>query len=152
MSKAALINFSDGLRREMIKWGIEVITIEPHLFKTNLVNSENQHRTLDDAWSESSKELQTAYGQSYLDGYKSFLDKMLGSARDGVSLVVNSMFVATTDAFPAQSYRVVQNDYERVRVCLYDFVPEPVLDLISHLVMSLQVGKPAAYSQGQKDD
>lgn len=129
----------------MIKWGIEVITVEPHLFKTNLVNSENQHRALDDAWTESSEEVRCAYGMQYLDGYKSFLDRMLGSAREGVNQVVGTMFVATVDAFPAQSYRVVQNDWERVRVSLYDFVPQPVLDWIGHFAMSTRVGMPAAY-------
>lgn len=33
MSKSGVISFSDGLRREMKKWGIEVVCIEPHLMK-----------------------------------------------------------------------------------------------------------------------
>lgn len=33
MSKGAVISFSDGLRREISKWGIEVVCIEPHLYK-----------------------------------------------------------------------------------------------------------------------
>lgn len=34
MSKSAVISFSDGLRREMKKWEIDVICIEPHLFRS----------------------------------------------------------------------------------------------------------------------
>lgn len=33
MSKGAVITFSDGLRRELAKWGIEVVCIEPHLYR-----------------------------------------------------------------------------------------------------------------------
>ena len=33
MSKGAVITFSDGLRREAAKWGIEVFCVEPHLYK-----------------------------------------------------------------------------------------------------------------------
>ena len=33
MSKGAVITFSDGLRRELAKWNIEVVCIEPHLYK-----------------------------------------------------------------------------------------------------------------------
>lgn len=33
MSKAAVIAFNDGLRRELAKWNIEVVSIEPHLYR-----------------------------------------------------------------------------------------------------------------------
>lgn len=35
MSKAVVIAFSDGLRRELAKWNIEVVSIEPHLYRYN---------------------------------------------------------------------------------------------------------------------
>jgi short-subunit dehydrogenase len=38
MSKSAVISFSDGLRREMKKWEIDVICIEPHLFRSQKIN------------------------------------------------------------------------------------------------------------------
>lgn len=33
MSKAIVIAFTDGLRRELAKWNIEVVSIEPHLYR-----------------------------------------------------------------------------------------------------------------------
>lgn len=33
MSKAAVISFSDGLRLELAKWNVEVVCVEPHLYK-----------------------------------------------------------------------------------------------------------------------
>lgn len=33
MSKAPVITFCDGLRREMSKWNIDIVSIEPHLYR-----------------------------------------------------------------------------------------------------------------------
>jgi len=142
VSKASLVSFSDGLRREVSKWGINVVTIEPHLFRTNLVNSENQHSALDNAWKNSLKEVQESYGESYFEGYKRYLDKMIDSARGSVEDVVDTMVVAVTDKFVARSYRVVKNDLENLRLGIYRFIPERALDLIGYLLYD--IGKPAA--------
>lgn len=89
VSKAAVISFSEGLRREMKKWDIDVITIEPHLFNTNLVNSEVNHEQLRRAWSETDNDIVEAYGECYFEGYQRFLNKVLGSARPRVFNVIN---------------------------------------------------------------
>ena len=145
VSKASLVSFSDGLRREIAKWNINVVTIEPHLFKTNLVNSDNQHSALDNAWKNSLKEVQESYGETYFEGYKKYLDKIINSARGSVDDVVDTMFIAITDKFVSNSYRVVKNEIENLRLGLYRFVPERVLDLIAYLTIQLDIGKPAAY-------
>lgn len=145
VSKASLVSFSDGLRREVAKWGISVVTIEPHLFKTNLVNSDNQHAALDGAWRSSSRDVQESYGEAYFEGYKRYLDKMIDSARGSVEDVVDTMHIAVTDKFVANSYRVVKNELELLRLGVYRFVPERVLDLIAYLTIQLEIGKPAAY-------
>lgn len=144
VSKASLVSFSDGLRREVAKWGINVVTIEPHLFKTNLVNSDNQHQALDNAWKNSLKDVQESYGEAYFEGYKRYLDKMIDSARGSVDDVVDTMLIAVTDKFVSNSYRVVKNDLESLRLGVYRFVPERVLDLIAYLTIQLDIGKPAA--------
>ena len=81
VSKAAVISFSEGLRREMKKWNVDVITIEPHLFNTNLCNSEANHQLLLNAWSETPADIKSDYGECYFEGFQRFLNKVLGSAR-----------------------------------------------------------------------
>lgn len=88
VSKAAVISFSDGLRREMKKWNIDVITIEPHLYNTNLVNSKVNHDQLQRAWRETPDDIKQAYGECYFEGYQRFLNKVLGSARPRISNVI----------------------------------------------------------------
>ena len=143
VSKCAVISFSDGLRREMKKWDIDVITIEPHLFNTNLVNNENNHKVLNTAWNKTPDDVKQAYGDEYFKGYQSFLNKVLGSARPRVSHVVETMQTAVTEQFVSPSYYVL-NDVERLRVFAYNFMSVRLLDLISYYAAIVQTGQPMA--------
>lgn len=143
LSKSAVISFSDGLRREMVKWGIDVITIEPHLFNTNLVHNETNHRIIHHAWTETPKEIKDAYGEIYFQGYQSFLNKVLGSARPRVSAVVDTMFTAVTEQFVAPAYKVL-GDFESLRVWMWTFWPTRALDYLSYLATIAQTGQPIA--------
>lgn len=143
VSKCAVISFSDGLRREMKKWDIDVVTIEPHLFNTNLVNNENNHRIVNQAWEQTPVDVREAYGDVYFDGYRTFLNKVLGSARPRVNHVVETMTTAVTEEFVSPSYFVL-NDIEHLRVFAYNFIPTRVLDLISYYAAILQTGQPIA--------
>lgn len=143
VSKCAVISFSEGLRREMKKWDIDVITIEPHLFNTNLVNNENNHKVLNDAWDKTRCDVKEAYGDVYFQGYKVFLNKVLGSARPRVNHVVETMVTAVTEEFVSPSYYVL-NDTEQVRVFAYKFIPPRLLDLMSYYAAIVQTGQPIA--------
>lgn len=143
VSKAAVISFSEGLRREMVKWGIDVITIEPHLFNTNLVNNEANHRIINQAWNETPEEIKSAYGEEYFAGYQKFLNKVLGSARPKVSKVVDTMFTAVTEQFVSPSYLVL-GDIEALRVWMWTFWPTRALDYLSYYAAIAQTGQPIA--------
>lgn len=142
VSKAAVISFSEGLRRELKKWSIDVITIEPHLFKTNLTNDEVQKKCLEEAWKVTPESVKSDYGEAYLQGYQKFLNAVLDSARPQVDSVVDTMVIAVTHAFVSPSYRVMGH-LERIRVAAYDYLPIRLLDLISHHLATLYTGKPA---------
>lgn len=142
MSKAAVISFSEGLRRELKKWSIDVISIEPHLFRTNLCNDQVQKKQLLDAWKATPEVVREAYGDCYLDGYRKFLDKVLGSARPQINRVVDAMMMAVTHKFVAPEYRVM-GDLERIRIAVYNFLPVRFLDTLSHNLSAFYTGKPA---------
>ena len=79
VSKCGVISFSEELRCEMKKkLNIDVITIEPHLFNTNLVNNEHNHHLLNKAWDETPADIKEAYGECYFTGYQRFLNKVFG--------------------------------------------------------------------------
>ena len=143
VSKCGVISFSEGLRREMKKWDIDVITIEPHLFNTNLVNNEANHRVLNEAWRETPDDIKADYGDEYFQGYQVFLNKVLGSARPRIHRVVDTMFTAVTDEFVGTSYPVL-GSVESLRVWMWSFWPDRALDYLSYYAAILQTGQPAA--------
>ncbi|PVD38343.1 hypothetical protein C0Q70_00956 [Pomacea canaliculata] len=72
-SKFALIGFSDSLRREMIKFGVKVITIEPTLYRTALSDCDALTRQNERMWNMASEEVRHDYGETY---FRSFLTKL----------------------------------------------------------------------------
>lgn len=146
VSKAGFITFTQGLRRELAKWSIDVVSIEPHLFRTNLVYQERQLNDLATAWNESPECTRDAYGETYYQRFRTFVQKMLNTARGDVRLVVQVVRNSLLDPAPLTCYRVLAHPLERVRFVLYDLLPEALLDQVAHLVMNGQIGKPKAIS------
>jgi len=127
----------------MKKWDIDVITIEPHLFNTNLVNNEANHRVLNRAWEETPQDIKEDYGDCYFKGYQVFLNKVLGSARPRIHRVVDTMFTAVTDELVGPTYPVL-GDLESLRVWMWSFWPTRPLDYLSYYAAIVQTGQPAA--------
>jgi hypothetical protein len=144
VSKAALISFTQGLRRELSKWSIDVISIEPHLFRTNLVYQERQLNDLAKAWNESPDSTRAAYGEQYYQRFRKFVQRMLDTARGDTRIVVQTVQNALLDPAPLPCYRVLAHPLERVRFLAYDLLPESLLDQLAHLVMKNQTGEPDA--------
>ena len=61
MSKAASLSFTEGLRRELFKFGVKVISIEPTAFSTQLPFDFEQQ--VNKAWKTTSPEVRQAYGE-----------------------------------------------------------------------------------------
>lgn len=80
ISKHALVAFSDTLRQEMKKWGVNVSVIEPTGFSTDNMKEHNILRRKEEIWNSiESDEIRNTYGRRYLDGiYNSIIE---GSGR-----------------------------------------------------------------------
>lgn len=80
ISKHALVAFSDTLRQEMKKWGVNVSVIEPTGFSTDNMKEHNILRRKEEIWNSiESEEIRNTYGRRYLDGiYNSIIE---GSGR-----------------------------------------------------------------------
>lgn len=67
MSKAAVYSFSESLRRELRKWQIKVVIIEPGSFKTDFTSATNLENIIKNCWSLTHDNVKQIYGQQYLD-------------------------------------------------------------------------------------
>ncbi|XP_012944806.1 17-beta-hydroxysteroid dehydrogenase type 6 [Aplysia californica] len=104
VSKYALEAYSDILRREMVRFGIRVIVIEPGYFKTPIVNAESAMERLTNSYNSLDEEVKKAYGVDYLASVKAKLRN--GDNPDAYKQVVDAYVEAVTCRFPRSRYMV----------------------------------------------
>lgn len=140
MSKAALISLSAGLRREMEKFKIKVIEVEPMFYKTPLIHVEQVKQCLDQLWSQTPTDIRAEYGQDYFDAMKS---KCISVLEGGVIInkhpeqVVDAIQDALTSVSPLITYRCA-NCFNRLTFwIILTLLPPELVDLImkySHII------------------
>lgn len=65
MSKHACLAFTEGLRREVAKFGVQVISIEPAFYGTPMANMTSIMRQMETIWHEADPGVKEAYGDHY---------------------------------------------------------------------------------------
>ena len=66
MSKAASLAFTEGLRREIAKFGVKVISIEPYFFETKMTQEDAIGHEVEKVWKATPKEVRESYGEHYM--------------------------------------------------------------------------------------
>ena len=107
MSKHATLAFTECLRREMFKFGVKVISIEPFFYRTNIVGKDVCTNAATRAWKATDVSIRSAYGEEY---FKHFLrlnssDSFDHFLRDPME-VVREVNHAVTAIYPKMSYAV----------------------------------------------
>ena len=70
ISKSATLAFTEGLRREMRKFSVSVISIEPFFYKTPMASPENIVNRLEKVWQETDPQIKCQYGIRYFKRVK----------------------------------------------------------------------------------
>lgn len=126
MSKKACIAFSDGLRQEMAKFGVSVITVEPGLYKTPIASEEmliNQNRK---SWAETPSEVKDVYGEEYFESFLETISIQMKRARSNVEEVVDQMVEAVTSDQPKNRYVPYWLSY--IRATILTYLPQSATD------------------------
>ncbi|XP_077491022.1 17-beta-hydroxysteroid dehydrogenase type 6-like [Amblyomma americanum] len=106
MSKCAARFFADGLRREMKKFGVRVVSVEPNMYATNLTADSLLVPAMDKQWQESSDQVRRDYGQAYYELCRQWLRRGLANeSRTEVHEVVDAMEAAVLAQKPRFAYR-----------------------------------------------
>lgn len=66
MSKHASLAFTEGLRYEMMKFGVKVVSVEPYIYKTPMANQEGLVGLSDQALESTSDDVIRDYGLHYI--------------------------------------------------------------------------------------
>lgn len=147
VSKCAALSFTDGIRIELQKWGVQVISVEPHLFRTNLIAMEAQHKALKHLWDTSRPVTREDYGEKYFEGAKKLLDHGIGTARTNIPDVVDAMFDSVTIRYPEAHKKVCSSELERIRCWfLINIIPRALQDYLLHKGAAFITGPTAGLS------
>ncbi|CAG2107428.1 unnamed protein product [Medioppia subpectinata] len=156
MTKAAIISFSDTLRREMRKFNISVTTIEPGVFKTGMFYSARP--LLESSWSRTDDAVKRVYGQPYVDELLRHYTANKGVAADAgddIDIVVNDMVAAVVRRRPARYYRPVKGLMPTLAARFVALTPHWLIDWyfqwIDDLVPAVMTGTSGSgIDEGQK--
>lgn len=129
MTKHALVSFGDGLRREMRKWGVTVVTIEPSMYRTRITRSDVLTGALDNSWQKTPDPIKEAYGFPYYEDFRGRMQKMAMKARPHLEEVVDSLEQAVREKKPRITYRC-SGPSDKVRLWLMSILPVPLLDFL----------------------
>ena len=128
VSKAAVSALSSGLRRELIKWNIKVIDVQPDLYKTPFL--ERLLDSLERTWMRSSSQVRSSYASEYFVCFKSYVRDNLKTARDFPEEVVEAATHAVLSSDPDDVY-TVSGRSNRVIIFLFDVLPDRVLNFVT---------------------
>jgi len=129
MSKFAVRAFSDSLRREMYSFGVKVITIEPMMYSTNIMNVDNIMSSIDKVWMRTKEETKQAYGSDFLERFKRRALVSLKTCRPQIYEVVDSVIEGIALDDPDLYYRCC-GPGERPALWVSEFLPEVGLDVM----------------------
>ncbi|GFS55990.1 17-beta-hydroxysteroid dehydrogenase type 6 [Nephila pilipes] len=129
MTKHSLVAFADGLRREMLKWGVTVTSIEPSMYKTRIARSDVLTGALDNSWERTPDAIKEAYGFPYYEDFKGRMQKLATHARPYLDEVVDSMEQAVTEVRPKLVYRC-SGPADKVRQWIMSILPTQLLDMV----------------------
>ncbi|KAH6934924.1 hypothetical protein HPB50_002211 [Hyalomma asiaticum] len=141
MTKHAVISLGDGLRRELMKWGISVVLVEPTYYKTAILP---KPEAIVKKYKESNlpKEVKDAYGDDYVSEMAEIsVDTMMFFARDNVDEVVDTLEKAVRARHPRQMYRC--DGFVRwLLVVIFLCFPLVFQDLLDYLFLHYHVVGP----------
>ncbi|GBM23471.1 hypothetical protein AVEN_181584-1 [Araneus ventricosus] len=136
MSKFACVGFSESLRYELDLWGVQVISIEPEFFETDMTTEMGISERIDTMLAKVDEDVRKDYGEEFLKAFKHIgstifppspnMQKLLETVEDAVSL-----------KHPDVVYKVCRNFGVRVFWIVWDILPAEFKVLIIRIVLYL---------------
>lgn len=106
ISKHAVVGFSDNLRREMFKFGVKVISIEPWFYSTNMMQVDFIRKNAESAWENTPEGIKQDYGETYFQKTVRMLESASSVTCPKIDKVTKSVILALTTYDPDPRYIV----------------------------------------------
>lgn len=145
MSKTAAVSFTTGLRMEMKKWGVEVISIEPFFYRSPMTGIERNLETVENIFNRAPQSTKEAYGETYLNAFKQSCAKLLARSSPNINEVIECFEDSITAEEPEPNYFPCYLPH-KIILKLRKLLPQSTLEIIQLSQMPRFV-KPAALCQ-----
>ena len=129
MSKFAVRSFSDSLRREMYQFGVRVVTIEPLMYSTNIMNVDNIMASIDRTFERTDKSVIETYGEHFKERFKKRALQSLQTSRPQVHEVIDALEDGVTSSDPEIYYRCC-GPFDRALLWIASMLNDQSLDVI----------------------
>ena len=105
MSKHAVRSFSDGLRKEVEAFDINVVNIEPVLYRTAIADWDSLKTGYERVWNETPEEVKSVYSEKFRNRYENYSQNFLKTARKQTEEVIDTMTKAILLVDPQTNYK-----------------------------------------------
>lgn len=130
MSKFAVRSFSDGLRRELNEFGVKVVTIEPNMYRTEIMDLMPHYEGIDKLWQRTDSRVREDYGgDQFCNRLKNRLKFNIMISRPQIHEVVDTQELSITLCEPELYYRCA-SIWERPSLWFLSVVPESLQDIL----------------------
>ncbi|XP_015908272.2 short-chain dehydrogenase/reductase family 9C member 7 isoform X2 [Parasteatoda tepidariorum] len=130
MSKQATVSFCDGLRLEMYRFGIKVVTVEPWMYKTPITDERSILAYNCKTWEETPQEIKDIYPDNYIQQHTKAVDRTVNlSICDKPEQVVDCLEEGVMAFDPKYSYNP-GTLYSRFSFWIYSRLPRPLADFL----------------------
>ncbi|XP_072278616.1 17-beta-hydroxysteroid dehydrogenase type 2 [Pyxicephalus adspersus] len=134
-SKAAVTMFCGVMRQDLMKWGVNVSSIHPSGFKTNIFGSQEAcSRQAQNLLENIRPDVRDDYGEDYLNAVKDLQNEMFSSSSSDISPVLEDAYHAVLAQHPFATY--TPGAFAYLIPTIFRYSPPWVYDTFSKLVFN----------------
>ncbi|XP_059157944.1 retinol dehydrogenase 7-like [Physella acuta] len=134
MSKHALVAYTNTLRLEMKKWGVDVSVVEPMGYNTGNMREDILLKKKEDVWDSLDDQTKKVYGREYLDAVFTNVEASTEKLSTDLTPVIRCIRTGLLSKRPRERYSCETG--AEIMLCLYPLLPVWIVD---HLSKSISV-------------
>ena len=132
MTKYAVISFTDVLRREVSRFGVKVISIEPQLVSTGMFAPKTLIARMERSWNVTSEEVKQVYGDTSEE--KAHINLAFGTfPLSDPEVIIDDIIDSIVSHKPKANY-MTHDIQTKLFYALHTFAPTEVIDWVMELV------------------
>lgn len=132
MSKHALVAYTNTLRLEMKKWGVDVSVVEPTGYYTGNMQEYSLRKNREEIWDLLDEQTKQVYGKEYLDAVYTHIEAAAQKYPKDLTPVIRCIRSGLLSKRPRERYPCGAG--AELLICLYPILPVWLADYVSNCI------------------